>query len=191
MELDRDPRWLRLNDLGWTCPCCGSTHGGVFDLACARPDFWQGSEEHRPNSEALTSTNILTEDFCILDGEHFFVRCVLELPIRGSEGAAFGFGTWSTLSRKNFDRYIETFDSGEQGDLGPWFGWFSNRLLGYPDTLNLKCQVRPRAGRQRPLIELESTEHPLAIEQREGITFDRLLEIYAIYDHDLRAALSV
>ncbi len=21
-----------------------------------------------------------------------------------------------------------------QGDLGPWFGWFSNRLKGYEDT---------------------------------------------------------
>src|SRR5215467_5113173 len=190
MELDQDSRWLRLHDTDWICPCCGSSHRGVFDLACAKPDFWQGSEEYSPNSEILTSTNILTEDFCILDGEHFFVRGVVLLPIRGGQGAAFGFGTWATLSRTNFDRYIETFDSGEQGDLGPWFGWFSNRLEGYPDTLNLKCQVRPRAGRQRPYIELESAEHPLAIEQREGITFDRLLDIYALHGHDLREALS-
>ena len=78
----------------------------------------------------------------------------------------------------------------ERSSLRNWFGWFSNRLNGYPDTLNLKCQVRPRDGRQRPHIELESTEHPLALEQRNGITFDRLLEIYAANGHDLRAALS-
>ena len=68
-------------------------------------------------------------------------------------------------------------------DLGPRFGWFSNRLKGYPDTLNLKCQVHPRAGRQRPWIELEATDHPLALEQRNGITFDRLLEILALHGH--------
>jgi hypothetical protein len=62
--------------------------------------------------------------------------------------------------------------------MGPWFGWFSNRLRPYPDTLNLKCQVHPKDGRQRPWIEIESTDHPLAQEYVNGITYERLLEIY-------------
>lgn len=190
MDLDQDRRWLRLHDNEWSCPCCGLKHGGLFDLTCAKPDVWQGSEEWRPNSEIRTSSNILTEDFCILNGEHFFVRCILSLPIITKPDISFGFGAWATLSRKNFDLYLDTFDSGEQAGLGPWFGWFSNRLNGYPDTLNLRSQVRPRDGRQRPYIELESAEHPLALEQRNGITFDRLLEIYAANGHELRAALS-
>lgn len=94
------------------------------------------------------------------------------------------------MSKKNFDAYVEAFDSGRQGHLGPWFGWFSNRLLGYPETLSLKCQVHPRDGRARPWLELESTEHPLAIEQEQGITFDRILELYALSGHDLRSALT-
>ena len=143
----------------------------------------------RPNSELSTSDNILTEDFCVLAGQHFFVRGVLQLPILGTAETSFGFGVWSSLSKKNFGVYVETFDSGDQGNLGPWFGWFSNRLKGYPDTLKQKCQVHPLAGRNRPDIKLEPTEHPLAVEQRDGITFDRLLEIYALNDHDLREAL--
>lgn len=190
MNLDQDPRWLRLHDHQWTCPCCGLKHGGLFDLECLKPEPWQGSEERRPNSQVLTSANILTEDFCILDGEHFFIRCVLQLPIVGRPDTFFGYGAWATLSSTNFDLYLETFDSGEQGALGPWFGWFSNRLKGYPDTLNLRCHVQPRSGRQRPFIELEPAQHPLAIEQQNGITFDRLLEIYALNGHDLRTALS-
>ena len=138
---------------------------------------------------ALTSTHFLSEDFCILHGQHFFVRCVLELPILASDGRALGFGVWSTLSEKNFRRYAETFDSGE-GGLGPWFGWFSNRLKGYPDTLNLNCQVHPRAGRQRPLIELEPGPHPLAREQHEGVTLDRVLELHALHGHDLARGLA-
>lgn len=62
-------------------------------------------------------------------------------------------------------------------------------LKGYPDTLNLKCQVHPQAGRQRPYLVLEPTEHPLAVEQQNGLTFDRLLEIYALNGHDLRDVL--
>lgn len=122
--------------------------------------------------------------------EHFFVRCLLRLPIVTKPDASFGFGVWATLSNANFDLYLDTFNSGEQGDLGPWFGWFSNRLHGYPDTLGLKCHVLPQAERRRPLVQLEPTDHPLAVEQRLGITFDRVLEIYALYGHDLRTVLS-
>lgn len=125
----------------------------------------------------------------MLNGEHFFVRCVLELPILGAADSFFGFGVWSTLSKRNFQLYVESFDSGEQGDLGPWFGWFSNRLKGYPDTLNLKCQVYPQAGRKRPLVGIEPTDHLLAQEQQNGISIDRLLDIYAINGHDIRDAI--
>jgi hypothetical protein len=162
----------------------------LFDLACDKPEFWRGADLKRPNSELLTSDSILTEDFCVLDRQHFFVRCVLQLPIIDASDTYFGYGVWATLSKKNFDIYVDTFDSGNQGNLGPWFGWFSNRLAGYPDTLNLKCQLHPREGRKRPYVELEPTDHPLAIEQAHGITFDRVLEIYALNGHDLRAALS-
>ena len=185
-----DPRWKRLHNRDWTCPCCGQKHAGLFDIAYVRPEQWTGSEDYRPNSEARAASHILTEDFCVLEGEHYFVRCVLELPIAGAPSERFGFGVWSTLSQKNFDLYVESFDSGVQEHLGPWFGWFSNRLFDYPDTLNLKCQVHLRDGRIRPWIELEPTEHPLAVEQRQGITFDRILELYALSGHDLRSALT-
>jgi hypothetical protein len=159
------------------------------DLACGKPEPWLGSENLVPNAGVARSHHFLSEDFCVLEGEHFFVRCVLEIPIVGSDRDGFAYGVWSSLSEKNFRRYVETFDAGEQDGLGPWFGWFSNRLKGYPDTLFLKCQVHPRAGRRRPWIELEPTDNPLAIEQRDGITLDRLLEIYALNGHDFRGSL--
>src|SRR5215475_7361391 len=102
LDLTKDVRWLRLQDTSRICPACGSAHAGVFDLACDKPDFWQGQKEHRPNSEVLGSDNILTEDFCILDAQHFFIRCVLLLPVIGAANQYFGYGVWSTLSEKNF-----------------------------------------------------------------------------------------
>jgi hypothetical protein len=189
-DLSNDPRWRRLWERPWRCPACQDEHLGIFDLACGKPDHWSGSEEKAPNSALDLTGDFLSEDFCVLAGEHFFVRAVLELPIAGGGGERFGFGVWSTLSRENFERYVETFDSGEQDGMGPWFGWFSNRLKGYPETLNLKCQVHPVGERQRPRIELEATEHPLAVEQQHHITFDRLLELYALHGHDIRSALT-
>lgn len=183
--LDKDPRWRRLNEGEYVCACCGENHRGLFDLACHRPDQWQTGDDRSANSEVNLSSDCLTEDFCVLNGEHFFVRCVLPVPIVGGQGAEFGFGVWSTLSRKNFEIYVETFGGGEQGGLGPWFGWLSNAIKGYPDTLSMKCQVHPQNGRQRPLLKLDPTDHPLAIEQREGMTLDRILDLYALNGHDL------
>jgi hypothetical protein len=188
-DLANDPRWRRLWDRPWTCADCGVTHHGLIDLVSRQPVYWSGTDDIALNGALDLSGNFLSEDFCVLEGQHFFVRATLQLPIQGSGGRQFGFGVWTTLSRQNFERYVENFDGGEQSELGPWFGWFSNRLEGYPDTINLKCQVHPRSGRMRPRLELEPTDHPLAVEQHTGITFDRVLELYAINGHNIRASL--
>ena len=189
-DLNNDPRWQRLHDNSWICPCCGESHRGLFDVALDRPASCESDQQAIPNSELGSSDNILTEDFCVVDGEHFFVRCVLLLPIAGAPESNFGWGVWSSLSRANFDLYVESFDNDKRSDLGPWFGYFSNHLRGYPDTFLLECIVQPQNDRQRPLIELEPTDHPLSLEQQHGITFEHILEIYAEYGHDMRDALS-
>ena len=56
----------------------------------------------------------------------------------------------------------------------------------YPSTENLKTRVHLRDDGARPYIELEPTDHPLAVEQRNGITADRVAEIYAYYEHGLQ-----
>jgi len=188
--IEADQRWRRLQSRRFECPSCGKTHTGVFDIAYDSPAVWTDSTTPISNADiAPGMTHFLAEDFCILEDEHYFVRCVLGLPILGTD-TAFGLGVWSSLSNKNFTSYMESFRDRDQGRLGPWFGWFSNRLSGYPDTLNLKCRVHPRDDRQRPLIEIEETDHPLSLDQRNGITVDRLIELYVACGHDLRAALS-
>lgn len=60
----------------------------------------------------------------------------------------------------------------------PYFGWLTTELAPYsPSTTNLKTHVHTRSLGQRPFIELEPTDHPLAVEQRTGITMDRVREI--------------
>ncbi len=50
-------------------------------------------------------------------------------------------------------------------------------------TLNLKTHVHSRPVGERPYVELEPTDHPLAVEQRTGITVDRVREIAAAVLH--------
>jgi hypothetical protein len=56
-------------------------------------------------------------------------------------------------------------------------------LPGYPDTLHLKTMVHTREPGRRPFIELDPTDHPLAVEQREGITWERVQEIAELVLH--------
>lgn len=50
-------------------------------------------------------------------------------------------------------------------------------IPGYPDTAFLKTMVNQREVGVRPLVELESTDHPLAVEQRDRIEEDSLREL--------------
>ena len=172
----------RLCAASWRCASCDEEHEGMFDLAVDSPDFWTAAEDPEPNNALRTDGDFLSRDFCVLGGEHFFVRCVLEVPIHGMP-EKFGFGAWSSLSRANFDIYLAGFDEGSCSDLGPWTGWFSNRIKTFPDTLSQPCWVYPQLGSQRPVIRLADDDHPLAMAQQEGVDAARLLEIYAAYGH--------
>ena len=171
-----------LKGASWTCAQCGGNHRGMFDLAANTPYHWKGEEAHEPNSALRRDGDFLSEDFCVLGGDHFFVRCVFEIPVHGMADK-FGLGVWSTLSRANFDKYVDGFDSGEFADMGPWTGWFSSSFKPFAGSINEPCWVHPQPGRQRPTISLANSDHELAIAQDEGITADRLLEIYAANGH--------
>ena len=59
----------------------------------------------------------------------------------------------------------------------PYFGWLQTSLPSSSSTVNLKTLVHTQSVSERPLIELEPTDHPLAVEQREGITLARVRAI--------------
>jgi len=83
-------------------------------------------------------------------------------------------------SADSFARAVELFDRDPDPDEERRFGWLSNEIRIYrPSTLHLRTHVHFQPLNNRPLIELEATDHPLAIEQRDGITLERAQEIVA------------
>lgn len=159
------------------CATCGEIHEGLPDLAFDAPFYYSGI----PQEERATRT-LLSRDLCVIDDEDCFVRGNLEIPIQGSTDA-FAWGVWVTLSRTNFERYVEFFEKDPPPGEGPYFGWLSNRIPEYPDTLNLKTLVHLRPGGRRPSIQLEPTDHPLAVHQREGVVLEDLLATIADHLH--------
>ena len=126
---------------------------------------------------------ILSSDDCVIDNKWFFIRGCLEIPVHG-EKEPFIWGVWVSLSKDNFEEYIQYFGVEKRSHLGPYFGWLAAEIWIYPGSmLNLKTKVHIRDSNTRPLVELEPTEHLLAIEQREGISHERLQEIYEKITH--------
>ena len=166
----------------WTCAQCGEVHGGMFDIGAAAPDPWGRADHIESNSALRFDGDFLSDDFCVIGGEHFLVRCVLEIPVHGMADP-FGFGLWSSLSRENFDLYVDGFDSGHDAGLGPWTGWLCNQAADYVGTEPLPLWVEPQPSRQRPRLFVADEQHPLAIAQEQGISPERVLEIYAFYGH--------
>ena len=125
---------------------------------------------------------VLGSDTCVIDGETFYVLGCLEIPVDG-EPEPFSWGVWVSLSKSSFDEFLGCFDRHERSQVGPFFGWLSAELPLYTSTVSLKTRVHLRDNGIRPYIELEPTNHPLAIEQRTGIPVDRVAEIFAHYEH--------
>ena len=104
----------------------------------------------------------------------FLLEVVFEIPVLDGE-RPFIWDVWVSLSETNFEKTIEYWETeGRENELEPMFGWLSTSISCYPETINLKTMVHTRSVGASPYIELEPTEHPLAVEQREGITMERI-----------------
>jgi len=173
----------RLASGRWQCAKCDEWHSWPFDIAAIVPDPWRGERVFEPNGALRLDGDFLSEDFCVMGGEYFMVRAVLPIPVNGVEGDFF-FGCWTTLSRANFDIYTAGFDSGEYADMGPWTGWLMNRPADFIEGKDpLPIWVEPQPNRQRPHLWVRDDDEPLAVAQSEGISPERMLEIFAYYGH--------
>lgn len=122
------------------------------------PALWlQMSEAEREKRGELSS------DQCVVDDQHYFVLGRIILPVvDGLE--PFCWLAWVSLSEKNFLRVSDLWHTEGRESEPPYFGWLQSALPYNPSTLNLKTQIHTRPVGERPLIELELTEHPLSIE---------------------------
>ncbi|MFG2340947.1 DUF2199 domain-containing protein [Streptomyces yangpuensis] len=126
---------------------------------------------------------LLSSDQCVIRGQHYFVKGRIEIPVIGS-GEMFSWGVWVSLSRESFSRAVELWDTPGREAEKPSFGWLTTDLPVYPTTTRyLKTHVHTRPVGERPFVELEPTDHPLAVEQRTGITLERVREIAAAVLH--------
>ena len=100
----------------------------------------------------------------------------------------FRWLVWVSVSESNFRQMKELWEQPGRESQPLYFGWLNSLLPGYPSTFNLKVNVHTRPVGERPFVEVEPTDHALAIEQREGISWK---EAYARVERLLHSASAV
>jgi hypothetical protein len=165
------------DDFSYRCRSCGELHADLPDFAFGAPLHYTQISPADRDAKA-----VLTTDTCSIAEEDFFVRGCLEIPVHGRP-EPFTYGVWVSLSREHYERFLELYEEEDRICEGPWFAWLCNSIPGYPETLLLKTNVHLRPYPTRPFIELEPTDHPLAVEQRDGISMERLQAIVERHHH--------
>jgi hypothetical protein len=165
----------------FTCVTCGAEHDiDEISFGTDSPLQWDLlSDDER--SRSLLGGEQCEIDTC--EGRSFYIRACLEIPIRDTDGS-FTWGVWCSLSETSYLEVSEYWDNPARSRIGSHFGWLCTQIPGYPDTAFLKTLVHQREVGRRPTVELEPTDHPLAVDQRDGIDEDRLKDIVVKLLHD-------
>lgn len=166
-----------MKTFSFKCATCEEVHSGIPSLGSHAPIYYFSVPEAE-RAERI----FLTEDTCVLDGSHFFVRGCLDFAVIGYE-ETFSFGAWMSLSEANFERFEALFHIDDRAENKPMGGWLSSRLYPFEGTEKLVARIHFRNHGIRPLIVLEPSSHPLAKCQREGMPVGLLGEILTYYLH--------
>jgi len=154
------------------CHSCGQWHDGI-------PRSYASEAPARlysiPAAEREARVDIVS-DQCVLDRSEFFVLANIEIPILGS-AEHFAWSVWVSLSEADFLRASELWTTAGRESEPPYVGSVGSALPCYPDTLNLRAQVVTRPVGEKFVLRLEPSEHPLALEQRRGVSWARVQEI--------------
>lgn len=157
---------------GFVCATCGEFHPQIpMCFGPSAPEMWLSMSAAERNNRAE-----LSSDQCVIDGKHFFLLGRIVLPVVDSP-EPFIWLAWFSLSEANFLRASELWDKEGRESESPYFGWLQSALPYEISTINLKTHIHTQPIGERPLIEIEPTDHPLSLEQRQGITMTRVRQI--------------
>lgn len=163
--------------MSFTCSVCGEAHASeTRDIRMDLPHriYLLDEDERERRSWVGEDSAVLHAD----DGERFFVRALLELPIDGEE-TYFGYGAWVEVGADDFETLGRLWHDEDGWRSGPFSGTLANELSPYAFTEGLPVRLRLRDVRLLPLAELEDADHELVRAQRRGISPHRAHELAA------------
>jgi hypothetical protein len=152
------------------CKCCGKELGEfTLDIAYEMPDIvWSIPKEERKEKAKFNT------DLCQYKGKNY-LRGIAYIPIQGTD-TNFGWGLWVEVNEDTFQKYLEVYEV-DASKEPPVEGFLANTPPDYEDTNTLKVKIQFSSPTERPIIVLEPSEHKLALEQKHGISIERVHEL--------------
>ena len=163
----------------FVCKTCGRSHeGGPRDIGFIRPAeyFTVPEAEHKSRCK-------ITDDWCIIDNERFFIRCIALVPLLDADDC-FAWGLWAEIAQNDFQAYMDLYHA--DGSMVPAFpGRLSGEHRGYEGLDGHAVSIQLGSAPHRPEMKLEPSDHLLYREQRDGITLHRVAEIlHAVFPNE-------
>jgi hypothetical protein len=155
------------------CGSCSRIHRGIPGWTVPLPDALLGVPVAEREDRAVVGPSQ-----CIIDDRLHFMRGNLELPVHGGD-EPFTWTVWVAVSKRTFARASALWEEEGREREPPYPGKLANELPTYPSTLGLRVRLQERPVGERPLLLVEGS-HPLAREQREGLSAERVTELASL-----------
>jgi hypothetical protein len=159
------------------CSTCGTEH----DLDHIEPSFRRPDAYLKVSSAERERRITESDDACMItsqDGQHLacFIRTILYVPILG-EATSIGWGFWVEVNHQTYWRIGSVWDDPDQHEEPPFPCTLANDIPNYPSTQGLPGVIRLIGLRSRPVLTLAvDSDHPFAVEARNGVHYERALE---------------
>lgn len=167
--------WLKgRKKRSWVCRVCGQSHDHLpTDFGWKLPDdIWALGQEVREEKLEWSTDDCFHED-------RWFLRGVLQVPFNFGSGC-WGWGVWAEVDQAVVHKLWALGDSDGSNEPREE-GKLACAIPVFTDSLGLPLEVQFGPGDKRPLFFLPfHSPHPLALEQREGISESRYHEIVSV-----------
>lgn len=160
------------------CSCCDKMlPANQMELTFGLPDeiFALPEQEKEVRTEGST-------DLYVLDGNRFFVRGLIPLPIENRED--YCLGAWAEVSEKDFDRIEELWDVDVRAEEPRINATLAN---AFPYTLSdgvVELEIQLQDSKSRPMFYITSHGCTLFDEQSNGIPAHRAFEYTSYTNKD-------
>lgn len=139
------------------CRKCGKVHEEWPSLEFCTPFYYSRLSASQKEKQAELKT-----DFCVIRNRRqvdHFIRAIITQKVN-DHCDTLEYGVWILLNPQSFDDYQEHYD--EDDHRATYFGYLSNQIPGYPDTLSVRVTVHAASAIERPTVVPHEDQLPNA-----------------------------
>ncbi len=153
------------------CPCCERmVNASSIELTFKKPDYIAAM-----SAEDIEERCRYNDDIYICDGELFYIRCILPLPVQ-DKGSDYCLGVWVQVSESSFEHIYNLWDEEDLTSEEPLKGLLANQVPLNDETKGVEVTVQLIGATARPIVTVKDISCSLYNEQTCGVTIHRASE---------------